>query len=223
MAHQHEQHPDDHSKELLHLTDDRDIIRRILEGEKDLYALIVRKYNQRLYRVGMSIINIESEVEDVMQSAFIKAFEHLEKFHFRSGFATWLTKILVNECLLHLKKKGRSARGDRVSGGPETRAIDLQTPLMKVLNSELKMILKTSIRGLPEKYRTVFVMREIENLSVAETMECLELSEANVKIRLNRAKVMLRDKLSAYLKDDEILQLYQAHCDRIVDVVMKVI
>src|SRR2546421_13052020 len=100
--------PDDHSKEDINLIEDNEVIKRILDGEKNLYALIVHKYNQRLYRVGMSIINNESEVEDVMQTAYLKAYENLEKFQFKSGFSTWLTKILVNESLLYLKKRERS-------------------------------------------------------------------------------------------------------------------
>jgi RNA polymerase sigma-70 factor (ECF subfamily) len=158
-----------------------------------------------------------------MQAAYIKAYENLNRFKFQSSFATWLTKILVNESLMYLKKRDQMVK--RINGvfslQLDHKAIDIQTPLIKVLNSELKTILETSIRELPEKYRTVFIMREMEKMNVSETMECLELSEANVKVRLNRAKVMLRDKLRAYLKDDEILQIYKTHCDRIVNTVMK--
>ena len=81
------------------------IITRILQGEKDLYSIIVRRYNQRLYRVGMSIINDDIEVEDIMQVAYINAYENLGKFAFKASFSTWLTRILINECLLRLKKK----------------------------------------------------------------------------------------------------------------------
>ena len=213
--------PDDHSKEDINLIEDNEVIKRILDGEKNLYALIVRKYNQRLYRVGMSIINNESEVEDVMQIAYLKAYENLDKFKFKSNFSTWITKILVNESLLFLKRKDQSAkRNQKKHFVIDLSPVELQTPLMKVLNSELKTILELSIRHLPEKYRTVFIMRELENMSVSETMECLALSETNVKVRLNRAKVMLRNILSDYLKDDEIFQLFKTHCDNMVDNVM---
>ena len=87
---------------------DQEIITRILDGEKNLYALIVRRYNQRLYRVAMSIINDDAEVEDVMQTAYINAYENLGKFAFKASFSTWLTRILINESLLRLKKRGRS-------------------------------------------------------------------------------------------------------------------
>ncbi|SRR6266536_4688692 len=223
MEHHDEQNHNDQSKKEVNSINDNEIIKRVLNGEKDLYALIIGKYNQRLYRIGLSIINSESEVEDVMQTTYIKAYENLDKFKFQSGFSTWLTRILVNESLMYLKKRKQvsSKEKSRFSLGLDKGAIDLETPLMKMLNTELKTILETSIRGLPEKYRTVFIMREMENMTVLETMECLELSEANVKVRLNRAKVMLRDKLREYLKDDEILQLYKTHCDRMVDIVME--
>ena len=207
-------------KDNIEAIEDNDVIKRILEGEKNLYALIVRKYNQRLYRVGISILNNEAEVEDVMQASYIKAYENLEKFKFRSGFSTWITKILVNECLQRLKKRKLSAKKNKVLYEADPHPIEPQTPLMKVLNAELKAILETSIRQLPEKYRTVFVMREMEHMSVAETMECLGLSEANVKVRLNRARVMLREILRAYLGSEEILQLYIYNCDNMVDKVM---
>jgi RNA polymerase sigma factor (sigma-70 family) len=98
---------------------------------------------------------------------------------------------------------------------------DTQTPFKKVLNSELKNILQEAIQKLPEKYRTVFIMREIENMNVAETQECLDLSEVNVKVRLNRAKALLRNSLSTYYKKEEILHFHLTRCDRIVDNVMK--
>jgi RNA polymerase sigma factor (sigma-70 family) len=213
------------SKEDINQLEDNEVIKRILEGEKELYALLIRKYNQRLYRVGMSIVNDQAEVEDVMQVVYIKAYENLAKFKFKSSFATWLTKILVNESLLQKKKKEQTTKrqSNKVLREIGLSAVELQTPLMKVLNDELKVILESSIRQLPEKYRTVFIMREMENMSISETMECLGISEANVKVRLNRARVMLRDILRNYLKDDEILQLYQPRCDRMVDDVMNII
>jgi RNA polymerase sigma-70 factor (ECF subfamily) len=87
------------------ILNDDEIIARILHGEKDLYSIIVRRYNQRLYRVGMSMINDDAEVEDAMQVAYINAYENLGKFAFRSSFPTWLTRILINECLLRLRKE----------------------------------------------------------------------------------------------------------------------
>ena len=102
---------------------DNEIISRVLQGEKDLYVHIVRKYNQRLYRVGMSIINDDAEVEDIMQVAYIKAYENLGKFKYKSAFSTWITKILINESLLRLKKRKQSftRRPGAVGKGIEKR------------------------------------------------------------------------------------------------------
>jgi len=203
---------------------DNEIIARVLGNEKDLYALLIRKYNQRLYRVGMSIINDDAEVEDVMQVAYIKAYENLGKFELKSAFSTWITRILINESLLRLKKRKQllNINDDMINNKiSQHHLVDSQTPLMNVVNSELKVILEKAIRQLPEKYRTVFIMREIENMNVAETRECLDLSEVNVKVRLNRAKAMLKNSLAEYYQKDDILNFHLSRCNRIVENVMK--
>jgi RNA polymerase sigma-70 factor (ECF subfamily) len=211
------------SKDTTEVISDNEIIARVLRGEKNLYAQIVSRYNQRLYRVSLSIIKDDAEVEDVMQVAYIKAYENLAKFEFKSSFATWLTRILINESLLRLKKRKQAFVLNNDALSTETyqqQTMDSQTPLRKVLNSELQGILENAILHLPEKYRTVFIMREIENMSVAETQECLGLSEANVKVRLNRAKALLQNSLSHYYKKEEILHLHLSRCQRIAEQVM---
>jgi len=203
------------------ILNDEEIIARILHGEKDLYSMIVRRYNQRLYRVGMSIINDDTEVEDAMQVAYINAYENLGKFAFRSSFPTWLTRILINECLLRLRKRKKSiSMNDENMENVVRQDNEPRTPVTATINSELRSILNDAIRRLPEKYRSVFVMREIENMNIAETKECLDLSEVNVKVRLNRAKVMLRDILSAQYSKDDILHFHLSRCDRMVEKVM---
>jgi len=203
---------------------DNEIIARVLKGEKDLYALLVRKYNQRLYRIGLSVTGDDHETEDVMQTAYIKAFENLAKFEFKSAFSTWLIRILINESLLRIKKRKQSVMvNDALLTGkiyqqyPERS----QTPLMKVVNKELKIAIEEAIQQLPEKYRTVFIMREVEDMNVAETQECLALTEVNVKVRLNRAKAMLRESLSAYYKQEDIFPFHLSRCDKMIENVMK--
>lgn len=203
---------------------DTEIIGRILEGEKNLYAVIVRRYNQRLYKVGMSIINDDAEVEDVMQVTYIKAYENLRKFALKSAFSTWLTKILINESLLRLKQRKKLIHvSDETMDNKVNQQsnIESRTPFMKILNVELKAILEKAIFNLPEKYRTVFIMREIENMNVAETKECLDITEANVKVRLNRAKSLLKNSLSGYYKNEDLLHFHLTRCDRMVGLVMK--
>ncbi|HEX7845024.1 MAG TPA: sigma-70 family RNA polymerase sigma factor [Chitinophagaceae bacterium] len=196
---------------------DDELIARILQGEKELYATIVRRYNQRLYRIGISILNNEDEIEDAMQVAYINAWENLGKFQFKASFATWLTRILINECLLRLRKKRNFISMENVQQQNDTAA----SAADKLVNTELKAMLTNAILQLPETYRTVFVMREMENMNVAETSDCLAISEVNVKVRLNRAKAMLRDMLSAQYKREDILHFHLTRCDRVVEKVMK--
>ena len=202
---------------------DFEVINKILLGEKNFYTVIVRRYNQRLYRIGMAILNDDVELEDVMQVAYINAYENLAKFGFKASFSTWLTRILINECLLRLKKRGKiiAMNDDNMESEIQHQNKgETQTPVTKVLNTELKNILDDAIRKLPEIYRTVFVMREIENMNVAETQECLAISEVNVKVRLNRAKAMLRDMLATYYQKEDILHFHLSRCDKMVNTVM---
>jgi RNA polymerase sigma factor (sigma-70 family) len=216
----------DHHTSITAAPADNDIIARILKGERELYALLLRRYNQRLYRVAMSIINDDTDVEDVMQSAYIKAWENLDKFQFKSSFATWLTRILINESLLRLKKRKQSpltgddninmAMNQQHSGEPVT-------PFHHTHNLELRQALEKAIRELPDKYRMIFIMREMENMSIAETQACLDLTEVNVKVRLSRAKALLRNTLSTYYKEEDILHFHLSRCDRMVDLIMNYI
>ncbi len=201
---------------------DHEIILKILSGEKELYASIVRRYNQSLYRVGMSILNDDSEVEDSMQTAYINAYESLKNFGFRASFRTWITRILINECLLRLKKRGKSiSMNDGKIENMKRLNATADNPANKLLNTELKTILNEAILKLPDIYRMVFVLREIENLSVAETQQHLNISEVNVKVRLNRAKAMLKELLSAHYKKEDLLHFHLSRCDRMIDNVMQ--
>jgi len=203
---------------------DKEIINRVLLGEKDLYSLIVRRYNQRLYRVAMSMLNDADEAEDIMQTTYIIAYENLGKFAFKSSFSTWLTRILINECLSRLKKRGRliNMNDDTMDMAMhEHLAKGVQTPADKILNTELKDALERAIRLLPEKYKVVFVMRELEGMNIADTKECLDISEANVKVRLNRAKALLKESLGDYYKKEDLFHFHLSRCDRMVEVILK--
>jgi len=197
---------------------DEDLVSRILNGEKQLYEALIRKYNTRLYRISISILNDETEAEDVMQTAYINAYRNLASFQNRSSFATWLTRILINESILHQKKRKRNVE---ILAEQEVVESHNETPLKKVMNRELKMILEKAVSSLPEKYRMVFVMREIQELSTQETMDVLDLGESNVKVRLARAKEMLREELSSYYKSNQLFEFNLVRCDRIVEFVMR--
>jgi RNA polymerase sigma-70 factor, ECF subfamily len=199
---------------------DSELITRILQGEKELYALIVRRYNQRLYRVGMGILNDDTEVEDAMQVAYISAWENLGKFKFRSSFSTWLTRIMINESLLRTKKRKHFLEMKEDTINQYDQCISPQNVISKLINADLRKKLEEAIQKLPEKYRTVFILREIENLSVSETKACLAISDINVKVRLNRAKTMLRNALSDLYKSEDVFEFHLSRCDRMVANVM---
>lgn len=202
--------PGDHS--------DAELVSRILAGEKRLFELIMRRYNERLFRIGMTILCNNTAVEEAMQIAYIKAYEHLQQFAQRSAFGTWLTKIFLNECLA-LKKRDQRVVINEVEKQLENTS-NMKTPATILLNKELANALEGALERLPENYRIVFVLREIEEMSVKETGELLGLEPSNVKVRLNRAKTMLRENLNGYFKEN-IYALHLSRCDYIVNNVMR--
>ena len=194
---------------------DEELITRIISGQKNLFELIIRKYNPRLYRIGMSIVHDSTEVEDIMQTVYVKAYENLTRLENRSFFGTWLTKIFINESLLQLKRKQRTTPVTEINIKNETTQT-MQIPINTIINKELGKVLEDALLQLPEKYRIVFVLREIEEMNVAETVEALGISEANVKTRLNRSKVMLREHLGGYYRNNQVFHFHLTRCDRIV-------
>jgi RNA polymerase sigma-70 factor (ECF subfamily) len=199
---------------------DEEIVRKILLGETHLYEHLMRKYNLRMYRISMSIVNDDKEAEDIMQIAYINAYRQLTGFQGRAGFGTWLTRILINEGLLHKKRKSKMEKALM-----ETTFTDEhhETPLTGLMNKELKTMLEKAIATLPDKYRLVFVMREVQGMSTNETMEVLDLGESNVKIRLTRAKEMLRTELQKVWQPEHVYDFNLIRCDVIVNHVMAAI
>ena len=197
---------------------DEAAVRKVLQGEKNAYEVIMRRYNQRLFRIARTYIRDEDEIEDVVQEAYIKAYEQLQGFEFRSRFSTWLIRILMNEALARVRKQQRFTPLP-LDGQAETgRALvpNEETPMERLMNAELKEILEQAVDDLPEKYRLVYMMREIEGMSVAETSECLSITQTNVKVRFNRAKEMLRTTISGFYKSQEVFEFNLVRCDRIV-------
>jgi RNA polymerase sigma factor (sigma-70 family) len=198
----------------LQLTDE-EIVKRVIGGEKNLYENLVRKYNLRLFRISMSIVYDDMEAEDIMQTTFLNAYLQLSKFQKKASFSTWLTRILINEILLRKKKKMKE---QQMIAGKKDPHFYSDTPLNHLMNKELKTVIEKSIANLPEKYKMVFVMRRIEEMSTVETMEILKLTESTVKIRLQRAIGMLREDLGAYYK--QVFPFELARCDKVVNRVM---
>jgi RNA polymerase sigma-70 factor (ECF subfamily) len=199
---------------------DEEIVSRVLAGEAALFEIIMRRYNQRLYRVAYSILRNDAEAEDVMQEAYVRAFQHFKLFEARAKFATWLTRNAVLEANLRSQRGKRWEELDameqpvqeQLTGdkrpGPEQRASD----------SELAGILEEAVANLPELYRSVFVLREIEQMNTSETAEALDLTEENVKVRLHRGKALLREHLLDRLGSisGKAFAFHAVRCDRIV-------
>jgi RNA polymerase sigma-70 factor (ECF subfamily) len=166
----------------------------------------------------MSVLDDDAEVEEAMQAAYINAYEHLAQFEHRSAFGTWLTRVMLNECFRARRDRARKSFVQE----EHENIIHMKTPENVMASKELSQVLESAITRLPEKYRLVFVLREIEELSVRETAEVTGIEESNVKVRLNRAKTMLRESLNSYMKDT-VYSFHLSRCDRVVNNVMAVV
>ncbi|PKV49878.1 RNA polymerase sigma-70 factor (ECF subfamily) [Aquimarina sp. MAR_2010_214] len=212
-----------------HKISDSDVIFRIHSGEKELYEILLRRNNQKLYRVIRSYIDDLTEIEDIMQNTYLKAYEKLHQFKHNSQFSTWLIRIGINETLARLKTKGKylnlyksenSVSNDFILEIPDAEQLN---PEKKMIRQEAKQILEKTIDLLDVKYRTVYVLREAEGMSMAEISDCLGLTVSNVKVRLHRAKDMIREELYELSLDTDIFEFGFSKCDTIVDKVMKTI
>jgi RNA polymerase sigma-70 factor (ECF subfamily) len=206
--------------------DDAQIVRRIIGGEKELFEILLRRYNQTLYRVIRGYLKDREEVQDAMQNAYLKAFDKLFQFQGNSSFSTWLIRIGINEALLRLKdiKKGKTVYLDTFLGN-KTNFINQipdkqMNPEKAIIRQEAKHLLEQAIDNLPEKYRLIYILKEIEELDNVQIQESLGLSESNVKVRLHRAKKLLKDSLYQLTSKGEVFEFGNAHCDAVVNFVM---
>lgn len=215
--------------ELMNSTEplsDEEVVRRVLDGETALFELIMRRYNQRLYRVARAILRDDSEAEDVMQDAYVRAYGHLSQFAGRSQFATWLTRIAIHEALARVQRRKKT---DQLGGnewndgeGEMNIAATALNPEEQLSASELGRALESAILSIPEQYRLVLMMRDVEQLSTNETATALDLSEENVKVRLHRARAMVRKNLFAQVGSEapRAFGFMGERCDRVVARVM---
>lgn len=210
-----------------HTINERDVIKRILGGEKELYEILVRRNNQKIYRVIKTYIKNEVEIEDVMQNSYVKAYTKLYQFNLESTFSTWLIRIGINESLARLKEKRKLYHLNELSANFKNNSI-LEIPDNKQLNPQEKMIrneakqlLENAIDHLDAKYKTVYIMKEVEEMSLKEISIALDLTVANVKVRLHRAKEMLKEKLLEVVNDKNVFEFGFSRCDRITENVMK--
>lgn len=198
---------------------DEEIVSRVVEGQTALYEVLMRRYNERVYRAARSIVKDEDEAEDVMQQAYVNAYFHLRQFDRRAKFSTWLTKIAIHEALARARKRGRYEAVDFTE--EENQAVERQpfrNPEHHAFASELRSLLESSIDELPDGLREVFMLRDVDGLNTLETAECLGVSEDVVKTRLSRARAALRNQLAdrAGIIASEAFRFPQPRCDRIV-------
>jgi len=201
---------------------DDEVVARVRTGETGLYEMLMRRYNQRLFRVIRSVVTNDGEAEDVLQEAWVRAYEHLDQFEGRASFSTWVTRIAFHEALARTRNSKRwtplENPGGEIMAEADRRQTTSETPEVQAMRGQLGRMLQAAVDALPETYRSVFVLREVEQLSTSETAECLELSEEAVKTRLHRSRALLRRELENRL-GPAIAEAYAflgTRCDRVV-------
>ncbi|MGN6647855.1 MAG: RNA polymerase sigma factor [Cytophaga sp.] len=206
---------------------DQEVVKRVMAGEKELFEILMRRHNQKLYRIIRGYIIQEEEVLDVMQETYLKAFYKLDGFRLDAEFSTWLIRIGINEALQWLRKNKRIIHMEdaKISQLHESQraGIDHASPESRLINNELNLLLTKSIDRIPETYRVVFIMSEVEQMSQAEIATALDISVSNVKVRLHRAKKLIKEELFSHSNAASVLEFGSRRCDQLVDDVMKMI
>ncbi|HET6765966.1 MAG TPA: sigma-70 family RNA polymerase sigma factor [Chitinophagaceae bacterium] len=204
---------------------DGELIDRIRKGERELFEILIRRNNPYLYKTGMSYGYRHEDVEDLMQETFIAAYLNLEKFEGRSSFKTWITRIMLNQCYQKAQKlsfkleKANDILNEKIT--PMFESNQSTDTYKSVLNSELSKVVADALISIPLEYRMVFSLRELNGMSTAETADLLDISETNAKVRLNRAKQMLRQQVEKMYSPEDIFEFNLIYCNKITDGVMK--
>jgi RNA polymerase sigma-70 factor (ECF subfamily) len=206
---------------------DEEVVARVLAGDTSLFEILMRRYNQRLFRVARGILADDAEAEDVAQEAWLRAFRELAGFRGEARFSTWLTRIACHEALARAHRRRRlvpilspiTGGGGGGGGEPPEPPAESPGPERDLENRELQTLLRAAVEVLPDPLRSVFCLREIELLSTEQTAEALGLTVENVRVRLHRAKRSLRQTLDERI-GREVRRLYLfdgPRCDRMVE------
>jgi RNA polymerase sigma-70 factor (ECF subfamily) len=202
---------------------DAEIVARVCQGETSLFEILMRRHNARVYRAARSIVKDESEAEDVMQQAYINAFVHLRQFEERSQFSTWLTRITIHEALSRRRKQKPGLLEPTGAEGHDMDRFPAEQPdpEHQAYSSELGRVLEAAVDALPDGYRAVFMLREIEGLSTSATADALDLREEAVKTRLHRARAMVRREITHRIgaAAARAFPFHAVRCDRVVHAV----
>jgi RNA polymerase sigma-70 factor (ECF subfamily) len=215
------------SASALAAESDIDLVRRVADADQAAFEALMRRHNTRLFRVARAILRDDAEAEDALQDAYLDAYRHIRDFRGDAQPATWLTRIVVNQALMRLRRSKRGGvvvpfgtrHPDSQTGTEEDVADETtESPSSATLRAEIRRMLERRIDELPVAFRTVFVMRDVEDMTVAETADCLAIPAATVRTRLFRARALLR----AALADDmdtaagDVFAFAGGRCDRIV-------
>ena len=199
---------------------DEEVVGRVLTGQTALFEILMRRYNERMYRVARAIVRDDSEAEDVMQQAYVNAYAHLRQFAGKARFSTWLTTIAVNESLARVRRRGKYEPYDDQSSNVEPFMAEQSphNPERQAVSGELRAVLEWAIDRLPDGAREVFVLREVEGLSTAEVAAAMGVSDDVIKTRLSRAKAALRRSVMERTgaTAPEAFRFYRPRCDRVV-------
>jgi RNA polymerase sigma-70 factor (ECF subfamily) len=210
-------------KQSLQEYSDVEIIHKILQTDPQLFEELIRRYNSLLYKIGRTYNYNHQDTEDLMQETNASAYFNLAKFENRSSYKTWLTKIMLNHC--YQKRRKFSFKNEIPV---EEYEINNSNPLFQqednnekdLINKELKHVIENALQNIPPNYRIVFTLRELGGFSVSETATALDIRESNVKVRLKRAKLMLRTHIEKIYSSEEIYEFNLVYCDSMIKNVM---
>lgn len=204
--------------------DDATIVAEVVRGNREMFEVLVRRHNGRLYRVGLAYLRSHAQAEDAMQNAYLKAFLNLGRFQRGAAFGTWLTRIMINECLMALRRR-RLTHPDPGAGETPTHEPEAVTPPAAdtLTLKEMKALLEKAIAALPRNYRVVYVLREVQQLSTAEAAACLGLTTDTVKVRLLRARERLKAELLKSAAGAELFPYPARFCDPLTARVMQAV
>lgn len=199
------------------------VIERILQGQTELFEILMRRNNELLYRTIRSYIDIEADLEDTMQDAYVKAFQKLYQFKNEAMFSTWLVRIGINEALQRKRKSKKYKTVDitRENGTLQIADTSFMNPESKTIYKESTAFIEKAIDALPHRYKIVYMLREVEGMEIAEISNALDLTISNVKVRLHRARNMMKDYLLNATNTQDIFEFGNSKCDRVVENLMR--
>ena len=183
--------------------DDRELVHRALEGDQQSYSFLVQKYQTKVFNMAFGFVRNKETADDLAQEIFIKAYVSLKKFQFKSGFGTWLYRIAINHCkdYLRSKQKMKTVPFDDLSEKSAFKEENFSGRELNRREDQIEHLVNIGISALPEKYKVIITLRDIQGLSYDEIANILDLSSGTVDSRIHRARKMLREKLSPYLTD----------------------